>query len=90
MKPYKDLLKTKHYIIREFDENVDSIELMWHRDKETRLIEILEPGDKWQLQYDNELPFDLKEGMTLLIPKLEWHRVIKGEGKLKLKINLED
>jgi hypothetical protein len=38
-RPYTDLLVTNEYIIREFDENIDPIELMWHRDDENRLVE---------------------------------------------------
>ena len=40
-RPYKDLEVTDQYIIREFDENIDPIELLWHRDDEDRTIEIL-------------------------------------------------
>ena len=36
MKPYTDLETTPQYIIREFDQNIDPIELMWHRDDEDR------------------------------------------------------
>ena len=54
-RPYKDLKVTKEYIIREFNENIDPIELLWHRDNEDRTIEILEDTD-WQLQLDNCLP----------------------------------
>ena len=43
--PYTDLLVTSEYIIREFDENIDPIELMWHRDDENRLVEATEPTD---------------------------------------------
>ena len=39
-KPYKDLEVTENYVIREFNENVDPIELKWHRDMEDRLVEI--------------------------------------------------
>ena len=28
--PYVDLVVTDEYVIREFDENIDPIELMWH------------------------------------------------------------
>ena len=31
-KPYVDIETTDKYIIREFDDNIDPIELMWHRD----------------------------------------------------------
>ena len=37
--PYVDLVVTDEYVIREFDENIDPIELMWHRDDENRLVE---------------------------------------------------
>jgi calcineurin-like phosphoesterase family protein len=35
-KPYTDIEVTDKYIIREFNENIDPIELMWHRDDESR------------------------------------------------------
>ena len=40
----------------------------------------------WQLQRDNELPLELKEGIDIFIPKGQIHRVIKGQTDLKLKI----
>ena len=40
-KPYKDIEVTDKYIIREFNENIDPIELLWHRDDEDRTVEIL-------------------------------------------------
>lgn len=84
MKPYKDIEITDKHIIREFDENIDPIELMWHRDNEDRSLEIIGETD-WKLQFDNELPILLKD--HIFIPKHAWHRVIKGTGTLKLKIN---
>ena len=47
-KPYKDLEVTNEYIIREFDENIDPIELKWHRDNEDRVVEIVGKTD-WKL-----------------------------------------
>jgi hypothetical protein len=88
-KPYKDIEKTDKYIIREFDENIDPIELMWHRDNEDRLIEILDPGQGWKLQFEDELPWNLEPNMSICILRHEWHRVIKGKGKLKIKINID-
>ena len=32
MKPYTDIEVTDKYIIREFNKNIDPIELLWHRD----------------------------------------------------------
>jgi len=82
-KPYTDIETTDTYIIREFNENVDPIELMWHRDNESRTIEILE-NTNWQIQLDDNLPTSLKE--HIFIPKHAYHRLIKGNGTLKLKI----
>jgi hypothetical protein len=84
MTPYTDLEVTDQYIIREFTENIDPIELMWHRDDEDRTIEILGETD-WLIQLDNSLPI-LLEG-NIFIPRHEWHRVIKGQKNLLVKIN---
>ena len=83
-KPYKDLEVTDEYIIREFCDNIDSIELLWHRDDEHRTIEIIGATD-WKLQLENQLPTSINQPIN--IPKHEWHRVIKGTGTLKLKIH---
>ena len=85
MYPYTDIEVTDKYIIREFNENIDPIELLWHRDDEDRTIEILGETD-WKVQLDNELPTSLNE--SIFIPRHHWHRVIKGNGNLKLKIYL--
>jgi hypothetical protein len=84
MTPYTDIEVTDKYIIREFNENIDPIELLWHQDLEDRTIEILEETN-WKIQLENHLPTSLKE--RIFIPKYEWHRVIKGTGNLKLKIH---
>ena len=85
MTPYTNIEVTDKYIIREFNENIDPIELMWHRDLNARKITVLE-GDGWYFQKDNELPFELKEGVHVFIDAKEWHRVIKGNSTLKIKI----
>ena len=82
-KPYIDLEVTDKYIIREFNEDIDPIELLWHRDDEDRLIEILE-GTNWQIQLENQLPASMTK--PIFIPRHEWHRTIKGTGKLRIKI----
>jgi hypothetical protein len=84
MKPYKDIEVTNKYIIREFDDNIDPIELLWHRDDEDRTVEIIGETD-WKLQLDNQLPTSLN--YPIFIKRHEWHRVIKGTGTLKLKIH---
>jgi hypothetical protein len=83
MRPYIDLEITDSYILREFNENIDPIELLWHRDDENRTVEIVGQTN-WKLQLDNQLPTSINQ--PIFIPKHEWHRVIKGTGNLKLKI----
>ena len=83
MKPYVDLQESESYVIREFDENIDPIELKWHRDLEDRLVEVIENTD-WMFQFEDELPISMNS--SIFIPAKTWHRTIKGTGKLKLKI----
>ena len=83
MNPYKDLEVTDFYIIREFNENIDPIELLWHRDDEDRTVEIIGETD-WKLQLEDSLPTSLNQ--PIFIPRHQYHRVIKGTGNLKIKI----
>jgi quercetin dioxygenase-like cupin family protein len=85
MKPYTNIETTHTYTVREFNENIDPTELLWHRDLQDRTVTVLE-GEGWYFQRDNELPLELKEGVCIFIPKLQWHRVIKGITTLKVKI----
>jgi len=87
IKPYKDLEVTEEYTIREFGSNIDPIHLMWHRDNEDRMVEVLECGKGWGFQFDDGLPFDLEPNTSIFILRHDWHRVVKGEGVLLLKIH---
>jgi hypothetical protein len=71
--------------IRTFKKDVDTEELVWHRDREDRLVEVLE-GDGWELQLDNELPKKMKPGDTFIIPEGVYHRVKRGNDDLKIAI----
>lgn len=84
MNPYTEN-KQDGYIIREFGSNIPNEELVWHRDKKDRVVEIIE-GSGWRFQMDNGLPIELKEGMILEIPKETYHRIGKGNMKLVIKI----
>jgi len=59
---------------------------MWHRDDQDRTIEILGETD-WAIQLEDSLPTSLNK--RIFIKRHEWHRVIKGTGKLQLKIYLD-
>lgn len=82
--PYTNLEITDKHIIREFSDQTNIIEFMWHRDNEDRLVEALHDTD-WQVQLDNELPTSLDK--PIFIPRHHYHRVIKGNGNLRVKIN---
>ena len=83
--PFKEKLIRGTTFLREFKENVDSSELIWHLDKEDRIVVPIESSG-WKLQLDNELPKVLEEGKRYFIPKMTYHRVIKGKGDLRIKL----
>jgi len=81
--PFKETSVGNNQYIREFSNDIDNHELEWHIDREDRIIEVIE-NNNWEVQLDNELPRLLKN--KLFIPKETYHRVIKGDGKLIIKI----
>jgi len=82
--PYEEYL-TGDAVIRTFYENVKPDELVWHRDKNDRMVEVIS-GDGWKLQMDNKVPQELNLGVQYYIKQMEYHRLIKGKGTLRLKI----
>jgi Zn ribbon nucleic-acid-binding protein len=71
------------YHIRTFSKEIDDMELVWHRDKEDRLVESVDETD-WMIQIDNEIPKVLSE--KTFIPKGVYHRVIKGTDNLTVRV----
>lgn len=71
--------------LRLFKKEVDPSELIWHRDKNPRRIYV-EGSDGWMFQLDNENPVELKTGDIFNVPEMVYHRIIKGEGDLVLRI----
>jgi hypothetical protein len=71
--------------IRIFSPNVDDYELEWHVDFEDRMVEVIE-SENWKLQFDNKIPQELLVGQKIFIEKMAWHRIIKGDGPLTVKI----
>lgn len=84
MNPYSQQ-KVENGIIRIFSETVDSHELVWHRDKKDRVVEVLE-GEGWKFQLDNNIPSIMEVGDVITIPKEIYHRIGKGRTPLKIKI----
>jgi len=85
VKPYKDQILNETTKLRTFESTVDSNELVWHQDRNTRHITVME-GDNWALQLDNQLPQDLLPGKTYTIPAEMFHRVLRGSSRLVVKI----
>lgn len=83
MRPYTEE-QIDGFVIREFSYDTPSFELVWHRDKEDRIVQALHDTD-WKFQLDNDIPRRLTE-KELFIPKETYHRLIKGTGDLKVKI----
>ena len=86
-RPYSEK-KEDGYIIREFSRNTPTYELVWHRDKKDRVVEVMNETD-WMFQLDNEVPQRLTEN-KLFIPKETYHRLIKGTDDLVIKIWQKD
>lgn len=86
MKPYTDTKIDKNTFIRTFKPDVESEELVWHRDKKDRNVFIMENSGGWMLQMDNELPKELKVNTTYFIPKETYHRVWRGNNNLIVEI----
>ena len=84
MTPYTQKIESGK-IYRTFTPDVDSEELKWHQDLKDRKVTIIEDGG-WQFQMENFLPNKLSIAEQIFIPKLAWHRVIKGTGKLVVEI----
>ena len=72
-------------LVRTFSPDVDSDELKWHQDLTDRKVTVIESGG-WSFQMEDSLPNKLSNAEQILIPKLVWHRVIRGERNLIVEI----
>jgi len=82
-KIYKEREISNNIFVREFPSFTNPNQLKWHMDDEDRIITCQIPTN-WQIQLENQLPVPLN--MPIFIERHQWHRLIKGEGPLILKI----
>lgn len=82
MLPFQEIKLKDNEFIRVFNQETDSGDYMWHRDREDRIVESIGETD-WMIQIDNELPKVIDK---VFIPMGVYHRVIKGTGDLKIKL----
>lgn len=85
MSLYCERLISENVTLRGFSEKVDPDKLTWHRDKENRIIIVVE-GHGWLFQRDNELPFLMEIGDRIKVSAGEYHRILKGEDDLIVTI----
>ena len=83
--PFEEEKIDEYNFIRTFPADVDEMDLIWHADKENRIITVLE-GNGWKFQFDEELPIEMTKGVSISIFEGRLHRVIKGNGILKINL----
>ena len=71
--------------LRTFNKDVLTEELVWHRDRENRIVEVLE-GEGWEIQLEDNLPVPLVKGKEYVIPAYTFHRIKRGTSDLTVKI----
>ena len=88
-KPYTERVYASYAFdtlkIRHFDPSAPEHLFKWHWDEEDRWVEAIYEND-WKFQFDNELPFELQNGMQIYIECGRYHRIIPGWRPQKLKI----
>ena len=85
MKPYEDnyCFESRDRFIRTFSEHTDEDELVWHRDTRDRVIDVVW-NSGWQIQFEDQMPVSINT--VTEIPRMVYHRLIKGNGNLILDI----
>ncbi len=73
--PYNDKIINENEFIRKFEDGISNGHLVWHRDKTSREILVLD-GSDWYLQLDNELPKLMEVNKTYFIHSLVYHRIL--------------
>ena len=82
--PFKEKQQDGFHV-RTFSSNLSEMELKWHFDEQDRTV-ICEHDTDWMFQTDNELPIIIKKNTPIFIPEGTYHRIIKGNGDLVVKV----
>ena len=83
-KPYIDTyIEDKIFLRCFFHSNQEKF--IWHSDLVDRKVEVVY-ADNCFFQFDNQMPFRIKVGDVIEIPKGEIHRLFLSKGSLILKI----
>ena len=82
-KPYTEFKDGDNEVTRLFHSKVDPEKLKWHMDDEDRIIQALHKNN-WQFQLEDQLPVSLDK--PIFIKRHQWHRLIKGDDSLMIKV----
>jgi len=83
--PYIEHKLNNGGILRTFSKDVLTEELVWHRDRQNRIVTVIE-GEGWEIQMDDQLPRPLIKGEEYVIPAYIFHRIKRGTTDLVLRI----
>ena len=83
--PFRQKRLDGNTLLREFSKDVDSEELVWHRDKRDRVVQVM-VGEGWMFQRDNSVPVEICEGDVFKIKAGQYHRLLKGDTDLVVRI----
>ena len=86
--PYIEKLINENIRLRKFSSNTPEDQLVWHRDRQDRVVEVI-GGKGWMFQRDGSIPVQISPGTIFEVSANEWHRIIKGDGDLIVKITEE-
>lgn len=84
--PFRQKEISRTSVLRTFSSDVDPGDLIWHRDRENRVITVVS-GAGWEVQLEDKLPQPLSVNESVFIESGTWHRVIKGTSDLIVKID---
>jgi gentisate 1,2-dioxygenase len=87
--PFAESIIDDRTRLRTFAPNTAHDELIWHRDKEHRIVQVLE-GKGWMMQVDGRLPVPMTPGEVHVIPKETWHRVIREDSATHLTVEITE
>lgn len=84
--PFTEQIISEKEKIRTFSDSSSQKDFNWHLDRNDRKVHIIKAGSGWGVQFDNQLPQKLKTGDNIVVPAFKWHRVIRGNGDLVIRI----
>lgn len=87
--PFAETIVDDRTRLRTFSSKASHDELIWHRDREHRIVQVLE-GRGWMMQIEGRLPVPMNVGEVHVIPKETWHRVIRENDASYLTVEITE